>query len=219
MLLAVVAVVAFPVAILLGVASAAKRSSLFDSATSTVILVVVALPEFVVAIALVYVLGGGVFTAFPAVSTLFPGEALAARPDVVALPALTAVIVTIPYMMRMVRAVMIEVLESEYVEMARLSGLSSRRVLFRHALPNALAPFTQVAALILVYLLGGLVIIESVFAFSGIGSGLVAAVESRDLPTVQGIAVLLVSASVLVYLAADVFAVLVSPRARTELAS
>lgn len=217
-LLLIVAAIAFPLAVVLGVSSAARRSSFFDSATNTVVLIVVALPEFVVAIALVYLLGGSVFTVFPAVSTVFPGDSLLSRPVVLALPALTAAIVTIPYMMRMIRAVMLEVLDSEYVEMARLSGLSPRRVLLRHALPNALAPFTQVAALILVYLLGGLVIIESVFAYPGIGSGLVAAVKVRDLPQVQGIAVLLVAGAVLFYLIADVIAVMVSPRARTELA-
>ena len=139
------------------------------------------------------------------------------QPEVLMLPALTAVIVVVPYMMRMVRAIMLEVLESEYVEMARLSGVRPLRVLLRHALPNALAPFTQVAALILVYLLGGLVVIETVFGYPGVGSTLVSAVETRNLPVVEGIAVILVSAAVMFYLAADLLALSVSPRARTEL--
>lgn len=216
-LLVVVAAIAFPLAIGLGVVSAAKRSSPFDNVTNTALLVVVALPEFVVAIGLIYLLGGGVFSVFPAVSTTFPGQTVLSQPEVLALPALTAITVVTPYMMRMVRAVMLEVLESEYVEMARLSGLSPRQVLLRHALPNALAPFTQVAALILVYLLGGLVIVETAFAYPGIGSGLVAAVELRSLPQVQGIGVILVTAAVLFYLVADLLSLVVSPRARSEL--
>lgn len=216
-LLLVVVTVAFPLAIGLGVLSAAKRSSMFDNITNTGILVVVALPEFVVAIGLIYLLGGGVFSVFPAVSTTFPGQTILSQPKVLALPALTAITVVTPYMMRMVRAVMLEVLDSEYVEMARLSGLSPRRVLLRHALPNALAPFTQVGALILVYLVGGLVIIETAFGYPGIGSGLVAAVEIRDLPQVQGIGVVLVTAAVAFYLAADLLSLVFSPRARSEL--
>jgi peptide/nickel transport system permease protein len=216
-LLVVVVAIAFPLAVSLGVASAARRSSLFDQVTNVFVLVVVALPEFVVAIALIFLLGGGLLTVFPAVSTTMPGESVLSQPSVLALPALTAITVTVPYMMRMVRAVMLEVLDSEYVEMARLSGLRRMPVLIRHALPNALAPFTQVAALILVYLLGGLVIVESVFGYPGIGSGLVAAVEIRDLPQVQGIAVALIIGAVLCYLAADLISLAVSPRARTEL--
>lgn len=217
LLLLIVTLIAFPLAFGLGVITAARRSSLFDSATNTVSLVVVALPEFVVAIGLVYLLAGGVFRMFPAVSTVFPGQSLFSRPEVLVLPALSATIVVIPYMMRMVRAVVIEVLDSEYIEMSRLSGLSNRRVLLRHALPNALPPVTQVCALILVYLLGGLVIVESVFGYPGIGSQLVSAVQVRDLPQVQGIAVVLVSMAVLFYLIADVVAVSVSPRSRTAL--
>lgn len=216
-LLLVVVVIAYPLAIALGIASAAKRSSLFDNAANTVVLVAAALPEFVVAIALIYLLGGGVLTVFPAVSTTAPGQSVLSRPEVLVLPALTAITVVVPYMMRMIRAIMLEVLDSEYVEMARLSGLRPLRVLVRHALPNALAPFTQIAALILVYLLGGLVIVETVFAYPGVGSALVSVVETRNLPLVQGIAVVLIAAAVLFYLVADMVALIVSPRARTEL--
>lgn len=216
-LLAFVVLVSFPLAFGLGVLSAARRGSAFDSISNTFALVVVALPEFVVAIGAVYLLAGGVWSVLPAVSTVFDGQSLWNHPAVLVLPALTATLVVIPYMMRMVRAVMIEVLDSEYIEMARLGGLSDRRVLFRHALPNSLAPVTQVCALIVVYLFGGLVVIESVFAFPGIGSGLSAAVKARDLPQVQGIAVVLVTLSVIAYFTADLLTIAVSPRARTSL--
>lgn len=213
----IVVLVAFPVAFGIGVATAAKKSSKFDSSVTVMTLVLVAIPEFVVGIALIFLLGGGVLPLFPAVSTVFPGESLWTRPLVLALPALTAVVAVTPYMMRMVRAVVIEVLDSEHIEMARLGGLSEKRVLLRHALPNAVAPVTQVCALILVYLVGGMVIVESIFAFPGIGSGLVDAVQSRDLPQVQGIAVILIACSVLFYLAADLITLAVSPRSRTAL--
>ena len=130
------------------------------------------------------------------------------------LPALTLDLAVIPYMSRIVRGSMIEVLESEYVQMARLKGLSPRRVIWRHALPNAIVPFVQVTALQLAWLAGGVVVVEFVFRFPGIGQALVDAVANRDLPVVQALTVLVGAIYVLLNVAADIATVLLTPRLR-----
>jgi peptide/nickel transport system permease protein len=117
----------------------------------------------------------------------------------------------------MMRASMIEVLESEYVAMARLKGASERRVLWRHAVPNAIAPTLQVVALSLAWLAGGIVVVEFVFNYPGIGAGFLDAVQSRDLPVVQALALLLAALYVFLNLLADVGTIIVSPRLRSSL--
>ena len=112
---------------------------------------------------------------------------------------------------------MIEVLESDYVEMARLKGLRERKVVWGHALPNAVAPTIQVTAINLAYLAGGIVVVEFVFAYPGIGAALVDAVANRDIPVVQAIALLIAGVYVVLNLIADVATILVSPRVRTAL--
>ena len=130
------------------------------------------------------------------------------------LPTVTLVLAVSPYVARIMRASMVEVLESDFVEMARLKGMPERHVLWRHAVPNALAPAIQVIALNLAYLAGGIVV---VFGFPGIGSAFVDAVSNRDLPIVQALAVLIAAAYVCFNLLADVATILVSPRLRTSL--
>ena len=122
-----------------------------------------------------------------------------------------------PYVARIMRASMIEVLESDYVEMARLKGLPERTVLIRHALPNALGPVFQVIALNLAYLAGGIVVVEYVFNYSGIGSALQDAVVNHDIPLVQALAMLIAAVYVVLNLLADVATILVTPRLRTRL--
>jgi peptide/nickel transport system permease protein len=129
----------------------------------------------------------------------------------------TLVIAVTPYVSRIMRASMIEVLESDYIEMARLKGLSERLVLRRHALPNAIGPVFQVIAINLAYLAGGVVIIESVFNYPGIGLALVDAVTNHDIPVVQALAMLIASVYVVLNLLADVATILVTPRLRTRL--
>ena len=133
------------------------------------------------------------------------------------LPDLTLVIAVAPYVARIMRASMIEVLESDYVEMARLKGLPERTVLIRHALPNALGPVFQVIALNLAYLAGGIIVIEYVFNYSGIGSAMQEAVLNHDLPVVQALAMLIAAVYVVLNLMADVATILVTPRLRTRL--
>jgi peptide/nickel transport system permease protein len=115
------------------------------------------------------------------------------------------------------RASMIEVLESDYVEMARLKGLPERTVLIRHALPNALGPVFQVIALNLAYLAGGIIIIEFVFNYTGSGSATAEAVVNHDLPVIQALAILIAAVYVVLNLLADVATILVTPKLRTQL--
>jgi peptide/nickel transport system permease protein len=215
-LLAFVAVVGVPLSMILGVWAALRRDRLFDHATSTATLAAAALPEFVVAIALIIVFATVVFKILPPVSLVAPGESVLSHPDILVLPVITLTIAVVPYIYRMVRGSMIEVLESEYIEMARLKGIPRRELLMRHALPNALAPSVQAIALTFAYLAGGVVVVEYVFGYPGIGQALINAVNARDLPTIQLIVLLLAAFYVVVNIVADIIAIIVTPKLRTS---
>src|SRR5262245_18693063 len=158
-LLLISALISIPLAITLGVAGARRRDTAFDHLLSIGLLGAAALPEFVIAIAVVVLFATSVLTILPAVSVIGPGSTPWAHPDQLVLPVITLVIAVTPYIARMMRASMIEVLESEYIGMARLKGVSERRILWRHAVPNALAPTLQAIALSLAWLAGGIVIV------------------------------------------------------------
>jgi peptide/nickel transport system permease protein len=211
------AVITVPLAIMLGAVSARRRDGPFDHATSITLLTLAALPEFVVAILLVVLLGTTVFTVLPAVSLIPPDDAPWGHMKELVLPTLTLVLAVSPPIARIMRASMIEVLESDYVEMARLKGMSERKVVWRHAVPNAIAPAIQVIALNLAYLAGGIVVVEFVFGYPGIGSALVDAVSNRDFPVVQALAIMIAAIYVFLNVVADVATILVSPRLRTSL--
>ena len=199
---------------ILGLIAAARRDTVYDHVTSTVALTVTALPEFVVAIALVMLLAINVSHLFPPVSTIPPGTSPLSHPNALVLPIATLALVISPYVFRMVRGAMIEALESDYVEMAVLKGIPRRRILLVHALPNALAPVIQVVGLNLLYLAGGIVVVEYVFNYPGVGAALVDAVSNRDIPTIQFLVLILAAFYVFVNIATDVVTVLVSPRRR-----
>ncbi|MEI7780079.1 MAG: ABC transporter permease [Actinomycetes bacterium] len=201
-------------AVLLGVWAAARKDSKLDDAISTMALAITALPEFVVAIVLVILFSTVVFHFLPGVSVLAPGTKPWSAPTLMVLPVTALVVIVSPYILRMTRAAMIEALESDYCEMAQLKGVSRRRLLFMHALPNALPPIIQVVALTFLYLAGGIVIVEVAFAYPGIGQGLVNAVAARDIPVIQAIVLGLAAFYVLVNIAADVAVLLVTPRRR-----
>ena len=133
----------------------------------------------------------------------------------VVLPAATLVLTATPYISRIMRGSMVEVLESEYITMARLKGLSNRTVIWRHAVPNAIVPAIQVSALQLAYMAGGVVLVEFVFNFPGIGASLVDAVGNRDIPVVQALVIIIASVYVVVNLVADLLTIVVTPRLRT----
>jgi peptide/nickel transport system permease protein len=202
------------VGVLLGLWAALRRDRPTDHILSVVSLAVTSLPEFAVAIGLVFVFATNAFRIFPAVSPIPPGQKPWQEPRMLVLPVLTLVVVVVPYIFRMMRAATIEALESEYVEMARLKGLPKTAVLLRHALPNALPATIQAIGLTFLYLAGGIVLVEYVFAYPGIGAGLVDAVTDKDIPVIQFIVILLAAFYVFINIAADVASLLASPRRR-----
>jgi peptide/nickel transport system permease protein len=216
-LVALAAVLSIPLSIAIGAWAAFKREKIFDTASSNLLLVLAALPEFVVGVVLVILLATTVFHVLPAISNIPPGSRPWSDWVGLVLPTLTLVIAVAPYVARIMRASMIEVLESDYVEMARLKGLAERTVLVRHALPNALGPVFQVIALNLAYLAGGIIVVEYVFNYTGIGSAVQEAVTNHDLPVIQALAMLIAAVYVILNLLADVATILVTPRLRTRL--
>src|SRR5215212_9646109 len=214
-LVLVASLVAIPLSIGLGVWMAMRRARPVDHVASTTTLVLAALPEFVIGIGLVLLFSTSVFHWFPAVSLLPPGTHAWEDPNVVVLPAATLVLAVTPYVSRIMRGSMVEVLESAYVTMARLKGLPERTVIWRHAVPNAIVPAIQVAALQLAWMAGGVVVVEFVFSYPGIGAALVDAVGNRDMPVVQTITMLAAGIYVLMNLFADLATILVTPKLRT----
>jgi peptide/nickel transport system permease protein len=211
----IASIIAIPLSIVIGVWTAMKRDRPADHITSTVTLVLAALPEFVIGISLILVFATGLFHMFPAVSLLAPGQKAWEDPQVVVLPAATLIIAVVPYISRIMRGSMIEVLESEYVTMARLKGLPERQVIWRHAVPNAIVPAIQVTALQLAWMAGGVVIVEFVFQYPGIGAAFVDAVGNQDMPVVQAVTMLAATVYVFLNLAADLATIAVTPRLRT----
>ncbi len=211
-----VTLIATPIAIVLGVISALRSEGWLDHVISVLVLVLVALPAFVIAVTLIFLLGTTVVRWLPATSVLDPSRSTFAQLNVLVLPVITLTLAVVSYPLRMVRASMIEVLQSDYVLLAQLHGLRRRRILFRHALPNAVATTIQATALNLVFLAGGVVVVESVFSYPGIGYALVQAVDNRDIPVIQTAVVLLAAFYVLVNLLADIGVILVTPRLRVN---
>lgn len=217
-LLVAAAVISTPVGLVVGAWSAMRRGRTADHAVSGFSLVVAALPEFVIGIALIVLLATTVFTVFPSVTLAEPGVPVWDRPSQLVLPVLTLVLVVTPYIVRMMRATMIDVLASGYVEMARLKGLPERIVITRHALPHAIGPVAQVVALQLAWLAGGVVVVEFLYRYPGIGQALIDAVNNRDVQVVQAITLLIAGVYIVVNLLADVVGILANPKLRTEAA-
>lgn len=211
-------IIAIPVSIFVGVYAAVRRGKLFDNVSSLFTLILAALPEFVVAIFIVFLLATNIFQIFPAISFVEPGTLAWADPASLILPSLTLILAVTPYVSRIMRGSMIEVMESEYIQMARLKGLSERIVILRHALPNAIAPTIQVIALQLAWLAGGVVVVEAVFAYPGIGTVMIDSVKARDLPIVQAITLMIAALYVVLNIIADIGTILSTPRLRTKFA-
>lgn len=211
-------IVAIPLSIAIGVYAGVRRGKLFDNVSSLITLILASLPEFVVAIFVVFLLATNVFQIFPAISFVDPGTLAWADPQSLVLPTLTLVLAVTPYVSRIMRGSMIEVMESEYIQMARLKGLSERTVILRHALPNAIAPTIQVIALQLAWLAGGVVVVEAVFAYPGIGTVMIDSVKGRDLPIVQAITLMIAALYVVLNILADIGTILSTPRLRTKFA-
>ena len=207
------AVIAVPIAIFLGALIALFRNTLFDRITNVLTLSSISSPEFFLGYILILYLSVK-SDLFPSIASLKNDMTLFEYLERTFLPALTLVLVVIAHMMRMTRAAIINLLSSPYIEMARLKGISPWRVIIKHALPNAWAPIINVVALNLAYLITGVVLVEVVFVYPGIGQVLVDAVNYRDFPVVQACCLIFAATFILLNLAADVGSILTNPRIR-----
>jgi peptide/nickel transport system permease protein len=203
-----------PVTVILATIAALTRGKPSDAGISVVTLVGLSLPEFVLGTLLIYVFAVQLSVA-PALSIVNPGDSLATRLHATVLPAVTLMVAMAVYAIRMLRDNLIDVLESEYVRMATLKGVPRRRVVCRHALPNAVGPALNVTALNLTYLIGGVVVVETVFSYPGLGKLLVDSISVRDVPVVEAIALVASAVYIVANLIADVLAILLNPRLRT----
>ncbi len=209
----VTAAIAVPISLFLGVLAALYRNSVFDRAANIFTLTSISSPEFFLAYILILFLAV-LNPVLPSLSNIFEGMTFADRLEKTLLPALTLTLVVTAHMMRMTRAAIINLLASPYIEMARLKGISPMRVIVRHALPNALAPIINVVALNLAYLITGVVVIEVVFVYPGIGQLFVDSVKIRDIPVVQACCLIFAAAYILLNLMADILSILSNPRLR-----
>jgi peptide/nickel transport system permease protein len=205
------AMVSVPLALLLGMLAALYRNSWFDRLLNTSALSAVSFPEFFVAYILILVFAVKL-NWFPSISNLAPDASLGAILERSVLPVATLSLVVIAQMMRMTRASLINLLASPYIEMARLKGISQSRIIFRHALPNALAPIVNVVALNLAYLVVGVVVVEVVFVYPGLGQLLVDSVAKRDIPVVQACSLIFAATYILLNTSADVLSIASNPR-------
>lgn len=204
-----------PVSLGVGIASALRAGGLFDRTVTALAVAVAAMPEFLVGTLLVVVF----FTWLdwlPPVAYLSPGESIFAQPDALVLPVLTLLSTCLAFGIRLVKATVGEVLAQDYVAMARLNGYGEWHVLRRYVLRNALAPLIQGLSQVVKFMVGGVVVVESVFALPGIGTSLVGAVAARDIQETSVIAALLAGIYIAMNVAVDVVIVLIGPALRAE---
>lgn len=178
-------VLILPLAVAVGVFSAHKRDGVFDKVFLTASSLFTALPAFVVGMLLIAFFATTVLDVLPGVSNIPPGDSPWSYPAELVLPVTTLTLMGVMYLGRLVRASFIDAMNSEYVEMAILKGLSQRRILFRHALPNAVAASLPAASLVTAITITGVVVVEYVYSYPGLGSEVVAAVNAHDLPVMQ----------------------------------
>jgi len=213
------AILIIPVAFAIAMISANYRGKRTDGVIQVIMITLAGLPEFVVAILLVALFSTTVFHLLPAVTIAGGGAPPWSKPASMILPVLTLVIAVAPYVSRIVRSSLLEVLDSDYVELARLKGVPERIVMRKHALLNAIVPGIQVIALQLAWLAGGVLFVEYVFSYPGIGASLVDSVRNSDFPMVQVLAMVIAAVYVGINLVADVLSILFTPRARTAISS
>lgn len=206
-------IIGVPAAVAVGIFAAVKQNSFLDRFFSVTSLVAISLPEFVTGVVLIIIFSAWL-DLLPSSSLIDPDSNPLKQPDILILPAATLMGVLFAYIMRMTRSNVIEELNSHYVRTATLKGLSYRRVLFRHAVPNAMLPTISVITINIGWMLGGLIIVESVFAYPGLGRLLLTSIQNRDVPLLQALALLLASAYAISNLIADLSYAALNPRVR-----
>lgn len=215
MLAAVTALVSVPLALFLGIFSAMYRGSFFDRAVNVSAVSMVSVPEFLVATVAVMIFAVKLRW-LSALSHVGDADTLGAFVKAYAMPVLTLCCVIVAQMTRMTRAAVIDQLRSSYAEMALLKGVKRTRIVLRHALPNAIGPIANAVALSLSYLLGGVIIVESIFNYPGIATLMIDAVTTRDMPLVQACSMIFCAGYLLLVLTADVLAIVSNPRLKTR---
>jgi len=207
------AIISVPLAITLGLIAARYNGRWPDKLISGITLATISLPEFVVGYIVMYLLAVK-FRIFPSTALVFDSMSLWERLHAVALPVIVLVMVVLAHMMRMTRAAILNVMQSAYVETAELKGLSPSVVIRRHAFPNAIAPVVNVVMLNLAYLVVGVVVVEVVFVYPGMGQYLVDHVAKRDIPVVQACGLIFAAVYIGLNILADVISILANPRLR-----
>lgn len=210
---AVSAIIAVPIAVLLGILAALYRNTPFDNAISVVTLSLISFPEFFIGYILIAFFSVK-FSIFPSLANLNDSMSFWQKIYSIILPCLTLTLVVIAHMMRQTRAAIINILASAYIEMAHFKGLKRLRVIVVHAFPNSLSPVINVIALNLAYLVVGVVIVEVVFVYPGLGQLMVDSVAKRDLPVVQASGLIFAATYVLLNLLADLMSIISNPRLR-----
>jgi peptide/nickel transport system permease protein len=205
------AAIAVPLAVTLGVLAALYRNSLYDRLVNIVTLTSISFPEFFVAYILILFLAVKVHI-FPSIANVSGDLGFFQHVYRLLLPALVLTLVVVAHMMRMTRAAIINLLASPYIEMAMLKGMSRSRIIVHHALPNALSPIINVIVINLAYLIVGVVVVEVVFVYPGLGQLFVDSVSKRDIPVVQATCLIFAAAYILLNLTADILSILSNPR-------
>jgi peptide/nickel transport system permease protein len=207
------ALVAVPLAVGLGILSAINEGKWIDKVSNILSLAFISVPEFFVAYILILIFAV-MLGWFPSLATVYQSMGIGARIYVATLPALTLTMLVTAHMLRMTRSSVLSIMSQPYIEMAFLKGLPRSRVIVHHALPNAAAPIIAVIALNLAYLIVGVVVIEVVFVYPGVGQYMVDGVSKRDLPVVQACGLVFASAFIVLNTLADILSILVNPRLR-----
>ena len=207
------ACIAIPLAIGLAVVAVRYRDTLIDRAISVATLSSMALPEFFSGYLLILLFAINLQW-LPSTATVYDSMSVGQHIEAMILPVTTLVLVVVGYMMRMTRAAILNVLSSEYIEMAELKGLSQADIIWRHALPNSIAPIVNAIALTLAYLIVGVVVVEVVFVYPGLGQYMVDHVSKRDVPVVQACGLIFAAVYITLNMVADIVAMIANPRIR-----
>ena len=207
------ALISVPLAILLGLIAVRFRDRWPDKLISSVTLASISLPEFMIAYILIFYFAVKLFWA-PSFASISPGMSLGAQLHAISLPVAVLTLVVLAHMMRMTRAAILNVMQSAYIETAELKGMTTFRVIYRHAFPNAIAPIVTVVMINLAYLVVGVVVVEVVFAYPGMGQYLVDAVVKRDVPVVLACGVIFAAVYIILNIIADIVSILANPRLR-----
>jgi peptide/nickel transport system permease protein len=207
------AIVAIPLAVILGLLAVRYRNGFIDKLISGLALASTSLPEFFIGYLLVYFFAVKLQW-FPGISTVYDGMSFGERMKAIALPATALTLVVLAHMMRMTRAAILNVMQSAYIETAELKGLRPIEIIRRHAFPNAIAPVINVVMLNLAYLVVGVVVVEVIFVYPGMGQFLVDHVAKRDVPVVQAVGLIFAAVYITLNIIADVAAIVANPRLR-----